>query len=247
MDKKDIQTLLQEVRKIGEPLKQVQEINVESKNGIQDLVTNMDKDTEQKLRNVLQTFTPGCTFIGEEGNQIESDSMWIIDPIDGTTNFINAQEEYAICLAYVENREPILGIVYDVMQDNMYWAYKGNGAYINNKKVVRKLPKRALSQCVWEASLNTLLVFPKLIDLFKKTRGHRSRGCCSLSVISTALGKTDFYLTEQAKCWDYVAADIFLKECQGISWCKDDFFSCKPNLYIAAHSEEIIKTIKEYL
>lgn len=247
MDTKEIRELLQKVREIGEPLKPDKELQVQSKNGIQDLVTDMDKNTEKKLREVLQTFTSGCTFIGEEGNQVISDSMWIIDPIDGTTNFINAQEGYAICLAYVKDKQPILGIVYDVAEDTMYWAYKGKGAFVNDKKVEQALPKRPLSQCVWEASLNTLLVFPKLIDLFQQTRGHRSRGCCSLSVISTALGKTDFYLTEQAKCWDYAAADVFLKECQGISWCKKDYFSCEPNLYIATHTQEVIETIKEYL
>lgn len=247
MDTKEIKELLQKVREIGEPLKQVKDLHIQSKNGIQDLVTDMDKDTERKLRETLQTFTPECTFIGEEGDQIISDSMWIIDPIDGTTNFINAQEGYAICLAYVKEKQPLLGIVYDVIEDKMYWAYKGRGAFINDKKVEQALPKRPLSQCVWEASLNTLLVFPKLVDLFKQTRGHRSRGCCSLSIISTALGKTDFYLTEQAKCWDYAAADIFLKECQGISWCKKDYFSCEPNLYIAADVQEMIETIKEYL
>ena len=117
MDTKEIKELLQKVREIGEPLKQVKDLHIQSKNGIQDLVTDMDKDTERKLRETLQTFTPECTFIGEEGDQIISDSMWIIDPIDGTTNFINAQEGYAICLAYVKKKQPLLGIVYDVIEE----------------------------------------------------------------------------------------------------------------------------------
>ena len=115
MDTKEIKELLQRVREIGEPLKQVNDLHIQSKNGIQDLVTDMDKDTERKLRETLQTFTPECTFIGEEGDQNISDSMWIIDPIDGTTNFINAQEGYAICLAYVKEKQPLLVIVYDVI------------------------------------------------------------------------------------------------------------------------------------
>lgn len=110
MDTKEIKELLQKVREIGEPLKQVKDLHIQSKNGIQDLVTDMDKDTERKVREVLQTFTPECTFIGEEGDQIISDSMWIIDPIDGTTNFINAQEGYAICLAYVKDDYAIMRI-----------------------------------------------------------------------------------------------------------------------------------------
>lgn len=234
-------------KKAGERLKSKAPSIITSKTGIQDLVTEMDKNTELFLRNELIKLTPGCSFIGEEGNKEPSDSMWIIDPIDGTTNFINAHDNYAITLAYFKDKKPVLGITYDVDQDTMYWAIANQGAYINENRFIPTKPAPKLEECLWEASLHTIHKHPKLMDLYKKTRGHRNLGSCALSMIRVALGKADFYISDQVKCWDYAGSHIFIQETKNYYWQKEDFFSTKPNLCIYARNKELIPTIQDYL
>lgn len=246
MENKQIEIILRNVQEIGQKLKGQRNFKINQKSGIQDLVTSMDKNTEIALRQCLREVTPDCTFIGEEGTQEMSKKVWIIDPIDGTTNFINSQEGYAISLGYFEDAEPVLGIVYDVASETLYHAFDQR-AYINGIQV-QDLPEiRSLSESVWDAGMATMHKNPKLFDLCRITRGHRELGSAALAIIKVALGKLDFYVTENAKCWDYAGGIPFLKACQGTYWMRDDFFTCTPNLMVVARSEEVLEQVKSYL
>lgn len=246
MDMNVVKDILINVRVIGQTLNKGVEFEIKNKNGIKDLVTSMDEQTELSLRKMLKQYTPFCSFIGEEGDAQYSDHVWIIDPIDGTTNFINLQENYAISLGYYENEKPVLGIVYDVHEDVMYWAFQGK-AYVNDQ-VVKNLPSiRSLNECVFDAGLYTLKKHPGLIELYQEARGHRCYGCASLSIIKVALGKLDFYCSEHAKCWDYAGGAVFLEACKGCCWTSKDFFTCEPCLVLVARDRNMLDLVKEAL
>ena len=241
-----VKDILFDVRSIGQTLNKSVEYEIKNKNGIKDLVTSMDEETEISLRKMLRQYTPSCSFIGEEGDVQYSDHVWVIDPIDGTTNFINLQENYAISLGYYENEKPVLGIVYDVHEDVMYWAFQEK-AYVNDRPVKDFPSIRSLNECVFDAGLYTLNKHPGLMELYHKTRGHRCYGCASLSIIKVALGKLDFYCSEHAKCWDYAGGVIFLEACKGCYWISKDFFTCEPCLVLAARDKNILEVVKEAL
>ena len=246
MESRQVEQVLEKVREIGQTLKGQVDYQIDQKSGIQDLVTSMDKNTEIALRQCLQEITPGCTFVGEEGTQQMSEKVWILDPIDGTTNFINSQEGYAISLGYFEESKPVLGIVYDVASEKLYHAF-AQRAYINGQEIADLPAVRSLSESVWDAGMATMHKNPKLFDLCRITRGHRELGSAALAIIKVALGKLDFYVTENAKCWDYAGGIPFLMACQGTLWMRDDFFTCTHNLVLFARNEEILEQVKSYL
>lgn len=235
------------VRDCGDYLRNNEIINVKEKNGYQDLVTEKDKEVETLLKNKISKIMPGSTFIGEEGAKELSDSVWIVDPIDGTTNFINSHEMFTVSLAYFEDYKPIFGVVYDVANDVLYWAWKSHGAYINENRFYPTLINKKLHDCIWDSSVNAILNKPKLQKLFIQTRGVRSIGCCSLSVIRVALNKVDFYISDNAKCWDYAGAHVFFEECNGYSFFESDFFAEKENTIVYCFNESLLKEILRYV
>lgn len=226
-------------------LQQHQNLIVHSKTSHQDVVTQCDKAVEAFLREKLSKIVDGVTFIGEENGQKLSDSMFIIDPIDGTTNFCNMKKGYTISVAYYKNKNPKFGIVYDVKENCMYSAFTGLGAFVNDKKISSDKHFSKKSEALFDASLSTMLEYPFLFDLFKSLRGHRSCGCASLAIIEVALGQLDLYISKNVKVWDYAAATIFLHELNGCWTLEHDFFSTTPNFSIFARNKEALEWVKK--
>lgn len=237
------------VRECGAYLRYKQYEQLEYKSGINDLVTDMDRKCELYLKRKLATLIENVSFVGEEGSKTISDRMWIIDPIDGTTNFICSHENFAISVAFYENKQPIFGIVYDVMKDEMFSAYTNKGAWLNQKQL-ESLKNKSLEECVWDASLNSILEISEyyqtsLSAISSRTRGHRSLGCASLAIAHIAQGKLDLYFSAHLKVWDYAAAIIILSECGGSAYIEKDFFTEKKTVATFAVSKQLLEKIKK--
>ena len=132
------------VKEAGEKIRASFEttLNIETKTNRNDLVTNMDKDTERYFVSQIKKTFPEHRIFGEEGmgNDIQDlkGIVWIIDPIDGTLNFIHQQRNFAISLAIYEDGIGKIGMIYDVVHDELYHAIKGKGAYLNETKLSRR-------------------------------------------------------------------------------------------------------------
>ncbi|KKB41961.1 inositol monophosphatase family protein [Bacillus thermotolerans] len=199
-------------------------LSIQTKSNPNDLVTNIDKETERFfISNVRQTF-PGHLILGEEGQGDHLSSLngivWIIDPIDGTMNFVHQQRHFAISIGVYEDGVGRLGYVYDVTHDELYCAERGKGAYMNGVQ----LPK--LSSVPIEKALiavnatwlvkNAYFDERKLVELATKVRGVRSYGSAALEMAYVASGRLDSYLTMRLSPWDFAAGKILIEEVGGV-------------------------------
>ena len=235
------------VLECGEKLREAGKLNVEYKTGIQDLVTQYDRMIEQYMYHKIQEQYPTHQFLGEENVKEMGNHLWILDPIDGTVNFVTMHRDFAISLAYYEDKKPVFGIVYDVMRDELFLGVHGEGAWLNDRKLA-KPDKKKLSECVLEAGISTISYMKEQFqyDIFalqKKIRAHRSYGCASLSIVHIAQGITDIYITSKAKCWDYAAAIIILEETGGAYHIHNSFFTSECTFCMFVNQEEHMKQI----
>lgn len=216
------------------------ELIVEEKNDQTDLVTNMDKKIEAYITAAINRYFPDDTIVGEEKSKEFSSKMWIIDPIDGTCNYITKKCDYTISLAYYENYDPVFGIVYDVRNDLLYHGIANDKAYLNGEEL--EIVKHRIDQSILDVSMHSQYLLKRrydidLLDMIEDIRGQRSINCASLAICHIALGIADMYISANLKCWDYAAADIILK-CVGGKNFITDFFSVKPQLAVFAASNE---------
>jgi myo-inositol-1(or 4)-monophosphatase len=201
-----------------------QKLTVETKSHRNDLVTNVDRETERFfIENIKKTF-PHHHVLGEEGfgdniTTLEG-IVWIIDPIDGTMNFVHQQRNFAISIGVFENGVGMLGYVYDVVQDELYTARKGEGAFLNDKPLPPLEPV-SISEAL--ISLNaTWVTENKRIDpsvlapLVKDVRGTRSYGSAALEMAYVAAGRLDAYITMRLSPWDFAGGLVLVQEAGGI-------------------------------
>ena len=188
-----------------------------------DFVTASDKKVEKILINELQKARPSYSILSEEIGQINNDKSfkWIIDPIDGTANFLHGIPHFAISIGLEHDDEIICGIVYDPIKDEMFVAEKGNGSYLNNQRM-RVSSRSKLKDCI---------VFtggPKLesksrelaIEEYKKfsSKIHipiRKLGSASLDMAYVAAGRCDGFWQRNLNYWDIAAGIILVKEAGG--------------------------------
>jgi myo-inositol-1(or 4)-monophosphatase len=234
-----------------------QTLSIQTKSNANDLVTNMDHEIEQFfIENIRKTF-PDHKILGEEGFGDHLDSLdgvvWILDPIDGTMNFIHQQRDFAISLGIYENGVGIIGLVYDVVHDELYHALKGSGAYINEIKLP-ELEKVEVDKAILSLNATWLLENDRidhnlLIPLAKDVRGIRSYGSAALEMVFVASGRLDAYISLRLAPWDFGAGAVIVGELGGAVTTlkgeklnflsKDTVFVAKPGLH-----ETILK---EYL
>ena len=192
------------IRDFGE----IENLQVQKK-GPRDFVTNSDLKTEKIIIEELIKARPNYSLISEEkGKKINKDqnNTWVIDPIDGTTNFLHGVPHFAISIALKSNNEIISGLVYDPIKDEMFFAEKNNGAFYNNQRV-RVSSKNNLNECLFA-------VGEKNLDDFNFTK--RKSGCAALDMAYVASGRYDGFFQKDLKIWDIAAGIILVKEAGGI-------------------------------
>ena len=182
-----------------------------SKKGPKDFVTKTDKRVEKILIEELLRSKKNYSFITEETGQIlnkNKDIFWVIDPIDGTTNFLHGIPHFAISLALRVDGEIKIGLIYDPIKNEIFYAERNNGSYINNNRI-RVSNKSNLDECLFASNCEGIKsVYPKL--------NLRNTGCAALDLAYVGCGRFDGYFHNKINLWDVAAGKIIIEEAGGI-------------------------------
>jgi myo-inositol-1(or 4)-monophosphatase len=192
------------IRDFGE----VEKLQV-SKKGPYDFVTKTDKHVEKVLIEELSKIKKNYSFITEESGIIsnaDKDNIWIIDPIDGTTNFLHGIPHFAICIALKSKDEIVSGLIFDPVKDEMFFAEKDKGAYLNNQRL-RVSNKNSIDDCLFSSNHEGV----KFSNL-----NMRYSGCTALDLAYVASGRLDGFFHNKINLWDVAAGAIMVKEAGGI-------------------------------
>jgi fructose-1,6-bisphosphatase/inositol monophosphatase family enzyme/predicted metal-dependent phosphoesterase TrpH len=222
----------------------VENMNLKLKNNdFKDIVTKHDIEIEKFLVKKISERYPEHSFITEEktsSKQFFSEYTWIIDPIDGTTNFVNFHKDFAISVALYKDKKPYIGVVYDVVKDLMYSAISGKMAMLNGTQITKPANEELkLEDSIIDFSLNSITnLRNNKIDLTKindSIRGHRSYGSASLAICKIATGELQGYISSKLKIWDFAAAVILLEALRGCY----EYFSCNNEAFLALDDKVI--------
>tara|TARA_B110000008_G_scaffold81416_1_gene83180 strand:- start:173 stop:913 length:741 start_codon:yes stop_codon:yes gene_type:complete len=213
------------IRDFGE----VEKLQVSIK-GPSDFVSNADTKSEKIIIEELKKAKPNYSILSEEDgseNNKDNKNVWIIDPIDGTTNFLHGVPHFAISIALKSGDEIVSGLIYDPIKDEMFYAEKNNGAFFNNKRI-RVSKKIEIDNCLFatggKEDLNTQLI-------------TRKSGSAALDMAYVAAGRYDGYFQNKLNLWDVAAGIIIVKEAGGIVNSID--LSKNDNIKIRASSSAI--------
>ena len=201
-----------------------------SRKGPNDFVTNSDIKTERIIIDELKKAKPNYSIISEEyGVEINKDekNTWLIDPIDGTINFLHGIPHFAISIALKSNNEIVSGIIFDPIKNELFFAEKNNGAYFNNQRI-RVSRKNEINDC--------LFVTGGKIKI-ESNLTYRRSGCAALDMAYVASGRYDGYFQNNLKIWDIAAGIILIKEAGGI--INDIDLNKTENIKVIASSEDI--------
>ena len=201
-----------------------------SRKGPNDFVTNSDIKTERIIIDELKKAKPNYSIISEEyGVEINKDekNTWLIDPIDGTINFLHGIPHFAISIALKSNNEIVSGIIFDPIKNELFFAEKNNGAYFNNQRI-RVSRKNKINDCLFVTG-GKIKIEPDLT--------YRRSGCAALDMAYVASGRYDGYFQNNLKIWDIAAGIILIKEAGGI--INDINLSKTENIKVIASSEDI--------
>ena len=204
-----------------------------------DYVSYVDKGSEQMIVNALRELLPEAGFITEEGTAKEdvsaishqpSDFVWVVDPLDGTTNFIHGFAPYAVSIALIEGREIVVGVVYEIVSDECFYAWKGGNAWVNGQ------PLHVGTSAISDALLCLQLpynsdaykpIIKRLIDHFYGNVGSiRMIGSAAIALCYVAAGRLDAYAERYIGQWDYMAGALIVKEAGGrvTNYAGEDYF-----------------------
>jgi len=213
------------IRDFGE----VEKLQV-SKKGPHDFVTKTDKHVEKILIEELSKTKKKYSFLTEETGVIknkDNNNTWIIDPIDGTTNFLHGIPHFAISIALKSKNELLSGLIFDPIKDEMFFAEKDKGAFLNNQRL-RVSKKNSLEECLFSSNSEGV----KFSNL-----NMRCSGSAALDLAYVAAGRLDGYFQNKINLWDVAAGLIMIKEAGGIVNDISEFNV--NNLYIRASSAAI--------
>ena len=180
-----------------------------SKKGPRDFVTKTDKHVEKILIEELSKTKKNYSFLTEETGFIKNkdkENIWIIDPIDGTTNFLHGIPHFAISIAFKSKDELLSGLIFDPIKDEMFFAEKDKGAFLNNQRL-RVSNKNSLEECLFSSN-NEGVKFSNL--------NMRCSGSAALDLAYVASGRLDGYFQNKINLWDVAAGALMIKEAGGI-------------------------------
>jgi len=212
------------IRDFGE----IENLQVSSK-GPGDFVTSADRRAEKTIIDELQKAHPDYGIVTEESgiiNKSNTKNRWIIDPIDGTMNFLNGIPHFAISIGYEENQEIKCGVIFDPIKNEIFYAEKGNGAYLNNSRIrVSNKKKLKDSILVTGGPKNSSEIRNKIFEEFITVSKNvvepiRKLGSAALDIAYVGCGRFDAYWQRDLNYWDIAAGIIILKEAGGFV----DFF-----------------------
>ena len=224
------------IRDFGE----VEKLQVSVK-GPSDFVSNADIKAEKIIIDQLTKTKKNYSIISEEGgskNNQDSENVWIIDPIDGTTNFLHGIPHFAISIALKSNNEIISGLIFDPIKDEMFYAEKNNGAFFNNQRI-KVSKKKQINNCLFATGGKEKME----LDLIT-----RKSGSAALDMAYVAAGRYDGYFQNNLNLWDIAAGIIIIKEAGGvineIDLSKNDNINIRASN--ASINEKMLEKIKNF-
>jgi myo-inositol-1(or 4)-monophosphatase len=222
-----INVMVKAARHAGRSLKrdlgEVENLQVSLK-GPANFVCLADRRAEEMLYSDLAKARPGYGFIGEEGgNRIGDDKThtWIVDPLDGTTNFLHGIPHFAISIGLQREGTMIAGVIYNPANDELYTAERGKGAFLNDQRL-RVAGRRKPSDCIIACGLPHIgrgdheLSRVEMAEIQNKVAGLRRFGAASLDMAFVAAGRLDGYWERNLQPWDMAAGQIIVREAGGI-------------------------------
>jgi myo-inositol-1(or 4)-monophosphatase len=241
-------------------------LTVQSKT-FNDFVSEVDRAAEQAIIDILKDAYPDHGFLGEESGESnqEAENIWIIDPLDGTTNFLHGFPQYCVSIALQQRGVLTQAVIYDPVRNDLFTATKGRGAFLNDKRI--RVTNRAKLQDALVATgfpyrdfthLETYL--DMLRDMIKKTTGIRRPGSAALDLAYVAAGMVDGFFEINLSSWDIAAGALIVQEAGGIvgdfegneSWLKTgNIVAGNPKVFaqmlqvLAPHLTDPLKTPKK--
>jgi myo-inositol-1(or 4)-monophosphatase len=196
---------------------------IEYKTNESNLVTEIDKASEELIINFIKEKYPSHNILAEEGGDLKKNSeyLWVVDPLDGTTNFAHGLPIFSVSIGVQKNNETIAGVVYDVMRNISFVAEKGSGAYANSEQIkVSKVNKLEHSLLVtgfpYNIAENPERAFERFITLTKKARGMRRLGSAAIDFCYLASGVFDGFWEVHLHPWDICAGKLITEEAGGV-------------------------------
>lgn len=208
------------VRDFGE----VEQLQV-SRKGPADFVSSADRKAERIIKEELQKARPDYGFLMEEGGEIAGDDehRFIIDPLDGTSNFLHGLPHFAVSIALEKKGDVIAGVIYDPVKDELFWAEKGKGAYLNSRRL-RVSARSRLSDSIFATGIPFMghqegeghtVFLHRLEKVMEKTAGVRRWGAAALDLAYVAAGRYDGFWERGLNAWDVAAGTLMIKEAGG--------------------------------
>ena len=224
----NLNLMIKAARKAGRSLvkdfREVENLQVSTK-GPGDFVSKADREAERLIKDELMGGRPTYGWIGEEtGVQAGADPTrrWIVDPLDGTTNFLHGMPHWAVSIALEHKGEIVSAVVYDPAKDEMFWAEKGAGCWLNDNRRLRVSGRREMHEAVFATGVpfgakSTLPAMLKdLGRLMPACAGVRRWGAASLDLAYVAAGRFDGYWERELSVWDIAAGVLLVKEAGGL-------------------------------
>ena len=239
------------IRDFGE----IEKLQVSSK-GPGDFVSSADKRTEKIIIEELLRAHPDYGILSEEVgvvNEKNKSNRWVIDPIDGTTNFLNGIPHFAISIAYEEKNEIICGMIFDPIKNEMFFAEKGNGAYLNNSRIRVSNKSDFKNSCLVTggpkvSSKKREFIFKEYQKISVEVNSHvRKSGSAALDIAYVASGRYDGYWHREINYWDIAAGLILVKESGGFVESLNGNGFLEKKIDIIATNSKIHKELRNLL
>ncbi len=248
----EIESVIEIVQKAAELMK-VNTFEVLQKEGFSNIVTTNDVAVQDFLCKELAELLPGSGFICEEEDvyDVSHEFTWIIDPIDGTANYSRGIEQSAISVGLKHDEEIVMGVVYVVMADELFWAQKGKGAFMNGHQIhVSNRPFQDAIMCT------ALAVYHKenaetcsriIVEAFRKCNDIRRFGAAAPELCYLAMGRCELYFEYMLSPWDFAGASLILTEAGGVlSGLKGERLTLtQPTGVLAANNCQNLNTLQE--
>lgn len=195
-----------------------------SRKGPSDFVSSADLKAEKTLFEELSKARPGYGFVMEERGTVEGTdktNRWLVDPLDGTTNFLHGIPHFAISIALEREGVLVAGVVYNVIRDELFWAEKGQGAYLNDRRLrvaARSDMRDGLFACgtPFHGKGNHPQALAEIERVIAKTAGVRRFGAAALDLAYVAAGRFDGYWERNLNVWDIAAGAVLVREAGGV-------------------------------
>jgi myo-inositol-1(or 4)-monophosphatase len=237
---------------IHSKLGKIKKINYKQ-NDLSNVVTDVDKASEKIIIKKLHAILPEADFLGEESGENKKGSLckWIVDPLDGTTNFAHGFPFFCVSIGLQYKNEIILGVVYDPNRDEMFYAIKNRGAFLNKKRIYVSREKKISTSLLATGfsyksrkDENSVKIFSKFL---KSSQAIRRAGSAALDLCYTACGRFDGYWEQGLSPWDTAAASLIVLESSGkVTKFDNKKFSCYDKEILATNGnihKEMLKII----